>query len=218
MRYHSYLLFDIVQSIQSISPKAFAAACKECVLFVKKAKGVEVRAYGTVGFAAGTRFMLHVQGVSPEAIQNFTDDFLHTTLGTHLKITDTLFGMTRSSPYSPKHAPKEHAPDVAHKYLIVYPFTKTEEWHLLPYEDRLAMMKDHVAVGRKYSDQIEQLLIYSYGIDDYEFVVSYYCNSLEHFQSLVMELRGTEGRRYTKNDLPVYLGIHKPLAEVLELL
>ena len=142
---------------------------------------------------------------------------LHTPLGKHLRVAHTLLGMTRSSQY--RSGPQKEAdPEAPHQYLVVYPFTKTIEWHLLPKEERQKMMTDHIAVGRKYSQRISQLLLYSYGIDDQEFIVSYQTDSLEEFQALVMELRATEGRRYTLSDTPIFTCIHMPLQEALEML
>jgi chlorite dismutase len=143
---------------------------------------------------------------------------LHTELGKRLRLTYTLFGLTRSSQYNPGHAPKEADQDLPHKYLVVYPFTKTVEWHLMPYDERRTIMKAHVGVGRKHSEKISQRLLYSYGIDDHEFIVSYYMDDLEAFQTLVMEMRETESRRHTKNDLPIFTGIHLPLKDALEML
>jgi chlorite dismutase len=36
------------------------------------------------------------------------------------------------------------------KYNIVYPFVKSREWYLLPYEKRSEMMKEHINVGRNF--------------------------------------------------------------------
>ena len=165
---------------------------------------------------------------------------MHAPLGKYLRITYTLFGMTRSSPYQPKSAaavetishempfdvhkdtepvsPEPAAADSPHRYLIVYPFTKTIEWHLLSFDERRAIMKDHVAVGRKWSASVSQLLLYSYGIDDHEFIVSYYTDKLDDFQSLVMDMRATESRRYTKNDTPIFTCIHVSLEDALAMI
>ena len=79
-------------------------------------------------------------------------------------------------------------------------------------------MKAHVDVGRTFSEKISQMLLYSYGIDDHEFIVSYQMDDLEEFQKLVMAMRETESRRHTKNDLPIFTCIHRPLAEALKML
>ena len=215
---HSYLFFDADRTVQSLSSAALAKAKKEFEATVVAHKDLKIHAYATLALKAGSRFMLHINAAKPEDMQALARDLLHTSLGTRLTISYTLLGMTRSSPYNPHKSPAPSAPEDPHRYLIVYPFTKTIEWHLLPYEERRSVMKAHVDVGRTYSDRISQLLLYSYGIDDHEFIVSYMCNSLEDFQSLVMDMRHTESRRYTKNDLPIFTCIHMPLAEALEMI
>ena len=78
-------------------------------------------------------------------------------------------------------------------------------------------MGAHVKVGINYTS-VNQLLLYSFGMNNHEFVVSYETDSLEDFQNLVMELRSTEGRRYTENDLPVSVCIVRPAQETLDLI
>ena len=79
-------------------------------------------------------------------------------------------------------------------------------------------MKSHVEVGREHSEKVSQRLLYSYGIDDHEFIVSYYVDDLEDFVQLVMDMRESESRRYTKNDLPIFTCIYMPLEEALDML
>jgi chlorite dismutase len=162
--------------------------------------------------------MLHINAWEATDIARAVSWLLHTPLGSRLRVTHSLTGLVRSSQYNPGHAPKESSPEAPHRYLTVYPFTKTEAWHQLPFEERRGMMKEHVDIGRKYSNTISQLLVYSFGIDDQEFIVSYQMDSLEDFQSLVMELRNTRGRLYTKSDTPIFTGVHTTLEEALDTL
>ena len=218
MAFHSYLSFDSDPSINTLSVADRAQSEKEFIDCIESRSDVRTHMYTTLGLKAGSRILLHLHGESPLVVQTLVRDLMHTTLGKHMRITYTLSGITRSSQYNPTHAPKESAPETEHQYLVVYPFTKTIEWHLIPYDERRAIMKDHVDVGRKFSASISQLLLYAYGIDDHEFIVSYQMNSLEEFQTLVMELRGTEGRRHTKNDTPIFTCIHMPPLEALSML
>lgn len=200
-------------------PSATLAEAKEKFIeCIEGATNVRAQSYATLALKSGTRFALHINAATPDAIQLVVRDLLHTSLGKHLRVAYTLIGLTRASQYNPNHPPKESAPDAPHRYLVVYPFTKTIEWHFIPYDERRTIMKAHVDVGRKYSSAISQMLLYSYGIDDHEFIVSYQMDSLEEFQKLVMDMRETESRRHTKNDLPIFTCIHMPLQEALEML
>jgi chlorite dismutase len=70
-------------------------------------------------------------------------------------------------------------------------------------------------VGHRYP-QVRQLLAYSFGLDDQEFIVAYETDDLVAFQDLVRELRETESRRATVRDTPIVTGIHRPLGEILQ--
>ncbi len=52
----------------------------------------------------------------------------------------------------------------------------------------------------------------------HSYIFSYQMDSLEEFQSLVMDIRETESRRHTKSDTPIFTCIHMPLSEALEML
>ncbi len=48
-----------------------------------------------------------------------------------------------------------------------------------------------------------ELLLYSFGLQDQEFVVVYETDDLPLFSELVYDLRGTEARRFTERDAPL---------------
>ncbi|HJQ19133.1 MAG TPA: chlorite dismutase family protein, partial [Gemmatimonadaceae bacterium] len=102
------------------------------------------------------------------------------------------------------------------KYLVVYPFSKTIEWYLMSREARQGLMNEHMRIGHEYSD-VRQVLLYSTGLDDQEFVVAYETDSLERHHQLVVALRSAESRRYTLKDTPIFTAIHRPLEEAIEL-
>ncbi len=72
-------------------------------------------------------------------------------------------------------------------------------------------------IGHDFAD-IRQVLLYSTGLDDQEFVVAYEMRDLPRFSELVTALRDTEARRYTLRDTPIITGIHRPLRDTLALL
>ncbi len=91
------------------------------------------------------------------------------------------------------------------KYIIIYPFVKTPEWYLLSVDTRQGMMNEHIRIGRKYPE-IKQLLLYSFGIQDQEFVVVYETEDIVDFSELVFDLRSSEARKYTLRDTPIIVG------------
>jgi chlorite dismutase len=78
-------------------------------------------------------------------------------------------------------------------------------------------MNGHMKVGHRHPG-VRQALAYSFGLDSQDFVVAYETDDLGDFGELVRELRGTESRRATVSDTPILLGVHRPMAEILELL
>jgi chlorite dismutase len=176
-------------------------------------------AYSTVGLKIGTDMLLWRKCSSPLALQEMTSRILQTGMGTYLEPTNSLFGYTRPSTYTRRPSTQEQAIDLEDRqtYLIVYPFSKTTEWYLMSREARQGMMNEHMRIGHEYED-VRQVLLYSTGLDDQEFIVAYETEDLPRFQSLVIDLRSTEARRYTLRDTPIFTAIHRPLREALSLI
>lgn len=131
---------------------------------------------------------------------------------------DLLWGFTRPSQYSKARSKQEIDPfSPEHKsYLIIYPFSKTTEWYLMGRDARQGMMNEHIRIGKQHED-ISQLLLYSFGLQNQEFVVVYETDDLTQFSDLVNELRDTEARRYTLRDTPLHTAIYHPAEETLAL-
>lgn len=215
--YHQYWFFDLDRTYRQLPDSDRTALIASVLTWAKSQKDVELVAYATLGFKPGTDFALWARAHKPEHIQNALRDLLHTPMGRYLTLTHSLFGLTRQSTYSNRPQKSDQVIDATNRlpYLIIYPFTKTADWHLLDFDTRKAMMKEHIMIGISHPT-IRQCLLYAYGVDDHEFVVSYETESLDAFQELVMALRPTQGRRYTLNDLPVFTCVYKPLEELLE--
>jgi chlorite dismutase len=130
----------------------------------------------------------------------------------------TLWGLTKPSQYTKTRSTQEIDPfSVERKpYLIVYPFVKTVEWYLLSREARQGMMNEHIKVGKQYPE-ITQLLLYSFGLQNQEFIVVYETDDLAHFSDLVYVLRDTEARRFTLRDTPLFTAVFHPADETLAL-
>jgi chlorite dismutase len=139
-------------------------------------------------------------------------------LRTWLRPTTTLWGYTRPSQYTKTRSTQEIDPfaETRKNYLVMYPFAKTAEWYLMGREARQGMMNEHIRIGKQYTE-ITQLLLYSFGVQDQEFVVVYETDDLARFSDLVYELRSTEARRYTLRDTPLHTAVWHPAEETLAL-
>lgn len=184
-----------------------------------EASGVTSFAYSLLGLKADADLLIWWHSDSPEKTQELLSRLLLTGFGRYCEISYSLFGLTRPSQYTKVRTTQEHALDepARLKYLIVYPFTKTAEWYLLPREVRQTMMNEHMKVGHGFDD-VRQVLLYTTGLDDHEFVVAYETDNLERHHELVVALRSTESRRYTLSDTPIFTAIHRPIDKALALL
>jgi chlorite dismutase len=126
-----------------------------------------------------------------------------------MAVDHVLWGMTRPSEYSRAKSAQEidsFADEERTPYLVMYPFTKTADWYLFGRDTRQGMMNEHIRIGKQYRE-ITQLLLYSFGLQDQEFVVVYETDDLQLFSRLVYDLRDTEARRYTKADTPLHTAV-----------
>jgi chlorite dismutase len=217
MTYHSYIFFNVRSSFSRVI-EAKKKTNKDIFLEILQSnKSITFYTYSTLGFKTNTNMLIWFQADTPEAIQDLLNKLMHSDLGRHLKITYTLFGTARKTQYAKSSEGHLKTERKGKKYLIIYPFNKTQNWYMLDFETRRSLMAGHIKVGKKYP-HIEQVLLYSYGIDDNEFIVSYETDDLLQFQTLVMELRSDKVREYTLKDTPIFTCIHKTPKKALDYL
>jgi chlorite dismutase len=175
--------------------------------------------YSMVGLEPGIDLLLWRMGPSIDALETSAARVLAAGLGRWLTVRQSLIGRIGPSQYVRKPTEQEQSMFAGERsrYLIVYPFTKSTEWYLLSREARQGVMNEHMKVGHEYPN-VRQLLAYSFGLDDQDFVVAYETDDLVEFGDLVRALRSTESRRSTVNDHPILLAVHRPAGEILALL
>ena len=175
--------------------------------------------YSMIGLQAGTDLLVWRLAPELDALEEAAAALLRTGLGSWMSVRESFLGLIGSSQYVVRPTSQEQSlfEGERSRYLVVYPFTKSSDWYLLGKEVRQKVMNEHMRVGHQYP-QIRQLLAYSFGIDDQDFVVAYETDDLPAFGALVRELRGTESRRSTVSDTPILTGVHRPIGEILALL
>jgi chlorite dismutase len=215
--FHSYLIFSLDSAFHRAT-KAQQIAVRAQLLKALSCSDCAIETYATRGLKAGTTFLLWVAADAPEAIQTLVYDLERGKAGEYLTLTHSFFGLSRASHYSGRRGrPAQDMLNFSERlpYLIVYPFTKTTEWYQLPFEERKRIMGGHIKVGVGFED-IRQCLLYATGLDDHEFIVAYETESLEHFQDLVVAMRATESRIYTKNDVPIVLAVRASVEAIFD--
>ena len=196
--------------------------CDDAMAFcraVERAPGVTTFTYSMIGLQPGAELLLWRLAASLDELEEAAAGALRTGMGRYLSVAESLLGIIGPSQYVKRPTEQEQSLFAGDRsrYLIVYPFTKSAEWYLLSQAARQGVMNEHMRVGHEYP-QIRQLLAYSFGIDDQDFVVAYETDDLPAFGELVRALRSTESRRSTVRDTPILAGIHRPLGELAELL
>jgi chlorite dismutase len=191
-------------------------AAKEFASLIEVANTkMKVRVYSTLGLRDDSEFMLWMISKDVEKMQVLASKIYLTVFGKYIESSKIYLGSYRQSIYSKntKITPgyllednsKENEPM---KYVIVYPFTKSREWYLLPFEDRMKMMDEHIAVGRKFP-QVRLNTSYSFGIGDQDFMLAFETNDLMVFQDLIVQLRETRVSSYVVKDTPMIVCIYK---------
>jgi chlorite dismutase len=166
--------------------------------------------YSTDGIRKDCNILIFHMHKEFDKLAKRVSSIMRTSLGIRSSISNIFSGIIRKSQYSSRIPVEDYAiigNTKRKKYLVVYPFVKTSEWYLTEFEKRKEMMMEHVRVGNKYKE-VKQLLAYSFGIDDQEFIVAYETDDLKVFQDLVMELRGTLARKFTLRDTPIITAIY----------
>lgn len=217
MKYHNYIFFYVDKRFYDLSHLKQKQYSQEFLNCIKKQTSCITYSYTILGFKGQMQFFLWRQADSVEMLQDSLNILVHTSMGRYLHIAHTLLGFIRQTQYSEQSTVSIDTTRHGGKYLIIYPFTKQQSWHMLSFAKRNALMKGHIAIGRTYP-QINQLLLYSFGIDDSEFIVSYEADDLTDFQTLVMDLRADKVRNYTRSDTPIFTGVYRTLEDMLSFL
>ena len=221
-QYINYLFFKLDPEWRRL-PDEERERGKEEVLRVAEEHegGMLLRSFSLMGLRSDADFMLWRIGYDLDAFEAMTAALLMTGLGKYLTVTYSYFGLSRRSIYVGEHTPgwenRRYIIPGEGEYLFVYPFVKTRAWYRLPLEERQRMMNEHMHVGRKHYP-VKNNTAYCFGIDDYEFILSFEAESPEKFQDLMMELRESEASAYTELDTPIFTCRRRSLKEILEFL
>ena len=214
---YTFLKVDAAWRRRSAAERAadkaeFAAACNEF------SSTHYLRAYSLVGTRGDCDLLVRAIAPSLDPIHELHVLLNQSGLMRWADVPHSYLALTKESPYSDQPdqplAPREGADS---KYLIVYPMWKKREWYMLPPEERGRIMRDHIAVARRFTG-IETNTAYSFGLDDQEFVVAFDADDPSEFLDLVQELRSTESSAYTASETPIFTCIRSSVERALDAL
>lgn len=219
-QYINYIFFKLDPAWRRL-PEEERERGKEEFLEAVEQHGGEMllRSFSLMGLRADADFMLWRIGYDLDAFEAMTAALLKSGLGKYLEVTYSYFALSRRSIYVGEHTPgfenRTHIVPGEADYLFVYPFVKNRAWYQLPLEERQRMMDEHMRIGRKHYP-VKNNTGYCFGIDDYEFILSFEAETPEKFQDLMMELRESEASSYTELDTPIFTCRRRPLKRILE--
>ena len=154
--------------------------------------GIKFRYYSTLGLRDDAEFLFWFAAETVEEIQNVISKLYLTVFGKYIIPSRVYLSCTRPSTYARKGTLSSFVlGNEPQKFVIVYPFTKTREWYLLPQAQRQKLMDQHINVSEKHP-QVTLNTTYSFGIGDQDFMLAFECDDLVDFQNLIMELRQTK--------------------------
>jgi chlorite dismutase len=185
------------------------AACEDF------ADGHLLQSFSLVGMRADAELLLVAEAENLERIHELHVVLAQSGLMKWARMPYSFLGLRKGSEYSEDVRLRPRG--FRGKYLFVYPFVKSREWYALPAEERYRIMQGHIRVGREYP-QVDNHTIYSFGLDDQEFVVAFDTDDPASFLDLVQRLRTTEASRYTVRDTPSFTCIAASLPRALNAL
>jgi chlorite dismutase len=175
---------------------------------------MKIRTYSTIGLRKNSDFMIWMISDTIKKIQILTSKIYSTVFGKYIEISDLFLSAARESTYANSVTPGFMTEEEPMKYNIVYPFIKSREWYLLPFQDRKKMMDEHIAVGRQFPS-IRLNTSYSFGLGDQDFMLAFETDDLMDFQDLIVKLRETQVSKYVVKDTPMIVCVFEDIKSIV---
>lgn len=183
----------------------------------RESEQMKVLTFSLAGLRADAEMMLWRICYSLECLQQMETELMQTRLGSYLETPHSYLAMTRRSQYKIGHGHGEgnamHCGN--HRYASVLPFVKTRAWYQVAFEERQRIVNEYVDVIAEYP-RVRMNTLYSFGIDDQEFVLVFESDHPGDIVDLKMRLRETENATYIEQDSPVFTGVQCTTDEMLE--
>jgi chlorite dismutase len=104
------------------------------------------------------------------------------------------------------------------KYLCFYPMDRKRgehvNWYTVPFAERQRMMHEHGLIGRRYGDQVKQIITGSIGMDDWEWGVDLFAEDPVVFKKLIYEMRFDEVSAVYALFGQFFLGVRLPVEKL----
>ena len=108
------------------------------------------------------------------------------------------------------------------KYICFYPMDRRRgesvNWYQVPMAERQRMMHEHGMIGRRYADEVKQIITGSIGFDDWEWGVDLFADDPLVFKKLIYEMRFDEVSAAYALFGTFYVGLRSDAARLATLL
>ena len=186
------------------------------VLEQLKDSGVVTRGvYDVSGLRADADVMFWLHGDDPAALQAALRRIRRTAMIAPLLPTWSALGVHREAEFSRSHVPGFLRGERARDWLAVYPFVRSNDWYVLPDEDRKRMLADHGRKGAAYSSVVANTVA-AFALGDYEWILPMESDSLTDLVDMMRSLRATAARLHVKEETPFFTGRRIELTELEE--
>src|SRR3954449_7182879 len=212
-----YTMWSVFRLARPLGDEERTAAADEVqALFDELAgKDVVVRgSYDVSGLRADADLMVWWHASTAEALQEAYSRLRRTQLGRHLEPVWSQMALHRPAEFNKSHIPAFLAEEQPRRYVCVYPFVRSYEWYLLPDEERRAMLAEHGQMARDYPD-VRASTVSSFALGDYEWMLAFEADELHRIVDLMRHLRGARARLHTRDEIPFYTGVRKPVSELV---
>lgn len=197
-----------------------AEAVQELENLVKEldAKGVTTRGfYDVSAMRNDADVMVWIHGATPEDLQSAIRDFRRTAAFSGTKIVWSTMGVHRDAEFSNDHTPSFAKGIAPEKWVCVYPFVRSYDWYTINPEKRRDIMKSHGLKGVDFREVLPNTIA-TFGLNDYEWLISLESPELVLLVDLMRSFRNTEARHYIREEIPFYTGRRIEAGEVAEVL
>ena len=212
--YFNFSFFKIDPKWRWMADLAKEESAKEVENVIKNSN-IMFRCYSNLGLRDDTDFLFWFAAKTVDEIQVVMEKIFKTVFGKYIIPSRTYLSCTRPSLYVQEQKPHGFVTgNEPKKHVIVYPFTKTREWYLLPKEKRQEIMDEHIEISKKYP-QVVLNTTYSFGIHDEDFMLAFEMDNIRDFQDLIMELRESQVSTFVKNDIPMIVCVKKDIVPLI---
>ncbi len=105
--------------------------------------------------------------------------------------------------------------EVACFYPMSHRRVGTDNWYLLPFEERMRLMHEHGRSGRAYAGRVLQLVTGSTGLDDWEWGVTLFAHDVADLKHIVYRMRYDEASARYADFGPFVVGLRRSAQQLV---